>query len=84
MKRILIFICLVFTNLCVSQETKEVKNAIGEKEEIFNVLESKPEIKHGKYLLTWNWKYYNSISEEKRMNKSSFRGINRSTDRAAN
>lgn len=64
MKRILILICLVFTNLCVSQETKEVKNAIGEKEEIFNVLKSKPEIKHGKYLLTWNWKYYNSISEE--------------------
>lgn len=64
MKRILILICLVFTNLCVSQETKEVKSAIGEKEEIFNVLKSKPEIKHGKYLLTWNWKYYNSISEE--------------------
>lgn len=75
MKRILILICLVFTNLCVSQETKEVKNAIGEKEEIFNVLKSKPEIKHGKYLLTWNWKYYNSISEEGNYKNNEKQGV---------
>lgn len=75
MKRILILICLVFTNLCVSQQTKEVKNAIGEKEEIFNVLESKPEIKHGKYLLTWNWKYYNSISEEGNYKNNEKQGV---------
>ncbi|MFV8364727.1 hypothetical protein ACNQGO_15310 [Flavobacterium sp. ZT3P35] len=75
MKRIIILICLVFTNLCVSQETKEVKNTIGEKEEVFSVLKSKTEIKHGKYLLTWNWKYYNSISEEGNYKNNEKQGV---------
>ena len=65
----------MFTHLCVSQETKEVKNTIGEKEEVFSVLKSKTEIKHGKYLLTWNWKYYNSISEEGNYKNNEKQGV---------
>ena len=59
-----ILVFLLTITICKSQETKEVKNSIGEKNEIYNVLKSDPEIKQGKYQLTWNWKYYNSIAEE--------------------
>lgn len=59
-----ILVFLLAITICKSQETKEVKNSIGEKKEIYNVLKSDSEIKQGKYQLTWNWKYYNSIAEE--------------------
>jgi len=63
-KQISILICLLFLTIGNSQETKEVKNSIGEKNELFNVLKSDSKIKQGKYLLTWNWKFYHSIFEE--------------------
>lgn len=59
-----ILVFLLAITICKSQETKEIKNSIGEKNEIYNILKSDPEIKQGKYQLTWNWKYYNSIAEE--------------------
>jgi hypothetical protein len=63
-KQISILICLLFLTVGNSQETKEVKNSIGEKNELFNVLKSDQKIKQGKYVLNWNWKFYHSISEE--------------------
>ena len=43
-----LLISLLFLTVGNSQETKEVKNSIGEKNELFNVLKSDPKIKQGK------------------------------------
>lgn len=70
-----ILVFFIAITICNSQETKEVKNSIGEKNEIYNVLKSQPEIKQGKYQLTWNWKYYNSIAEEGNFENSQKVGV---------
>ena len=70
-----IIICLLFFIVVKSQETKEVKNSIGEKNEIFTVLKSNSEIRQGKYTLTWNWKYYHSISEEGNYENNEKQGV---------
>jgi hypothetical protein len=71
----LLLIILLFTTLCKAQETKKIKNSIGEKIEILHVLKSNPEIKHGEYLLTWNWKFYHSISKEGKFENNQKQGI---------
>ncbi|EMY79845.1 TonB family protein [Psychroflexus gondwanensis ACAM 44] len=74
-QQILILICLLSISICKSQETREVNNSIGEKNEVYNVLKSDPEIRQGKYLLTWNWKYYNSVSEEGQFENNQKQGV---------
>lgn len=74
-KQISLLICLLSIAICKSQEIKEVKNSIGEKNEIYSVLKSNPEIRQGKYLLTWNWKYYHSISEEGHFENNQKQGV---------
>ena len=74
-QQISILICLLSITICKSQETKEVRNSIGEKNEVYNVLKSNPEIKQGKYLLTWNSKYYNSISQEGQFKNNQKQGV---------
>lgn len=70
-----ILVFLIAFTIGNSQETKQVKNSIGEKKEIYNVLISDPEIKQGKYQLTWNWKYYNSIAEEGNFDNNQKEGV---------
>lgn len=74
-QQILISICLLSISICKSQETREVNNSIGEKNEVYNVLKSDSEIRQGEYLLTWNWKYYNSVSEEGQFENNQKQGV---------
>lgn len=74
-QKLSISVFLLAITICQSQETKEVKNSIGEKNEIYNVLKSDPEIKQGKYQLNWSWKYYNSIAEEGNFENNQKEGI---------